>query len=85
MRNLFLTIYTAVVYRQFMKLSDWTQLNDIKPAQLAAMLGTSYPAAYRYMHEGRVPEYGVMLKIYELTDGGVTPNDFILPTKGKRK
>jgi len=68
-----------------MKLQEWTTLNDVKPAQLAGLLGTSYPAAYRYMHEGRIPEYNVLLKIYEITDGAVTPNDFILPVKRGRK
>jgi transcriptional regulator with XRE-family HTH domain len=74
-----------------MKLNEWTSSNNVKPRQLAAMLGLTYAAAHRYINGKRLPEPDVMKRIAEITANSVTPNDFILtsneprPTKPRRK
>lgn len=59
-----------------MKLSAWLSEKKKKPMWLADKLGVSTVSARRYCNGERRPEYEVMLAIYQLTGGRVTPNDF---------
>jgi hypothetical protein len=43
---------------------------------LAEKLGVSYPSAYRYIYQCRLPDQKHIIAIYILTRGAVQPNDF---------
>lgn len=58
-----------------MKLSEWRKAKDLKPVDVAALIGCTTVALGRY-ERGRVPEPGKLQKIIEVTGGAVTANDF---------
>lgn len=71
-----LAIFAVPVYVICMKLKTYIESHGLSPARFAAMIGVSQPAVHRYVHNGRIPQRAVMLRISEVTGGKVTPNDF---------
>lgn len=59
-----------------MKLSDWRRQNSLKQQQLADDLGCIVTSIARYETGLRRPDGPTMIRIYQLTDGLVQPNDF---------
>ncbi len=60
-----------------MRLDDWCALSNVTPAQLQRKLGLqSRVSTYRYLRNERTPAPDVMRRIYDVTNGLVTPNDF---------
>lgn len=63
-----------------MKLRDYRKLQNLTQTKFAKLIGaTSYVIIARYESGVRVPSPTAMRKIYEVTGGKVTPNDFVLP------
>lgn len=60
-----------------MTLSDWLQQNGGSPEWLAERLGIGRPAVTRYLNGSRRPEWDVIERIMQVTDGKVTANDFV--------
>ena len=60
-----------------MKLSSYLDINDISDAGFARQLGVSRQAVQRYRTADRRPAEEIILKIYLVTKGAVTPNDFM--------
>lgn len=54
----------------------WLLEKNITIEQFAERIGVSRSQAHRYLNEGAVPRPKIMLKIFDLTNGDVTPNDF---------
>ena len=50
----------------------------ITQGQLARDLGCTQTAVSRYLSGERIPRPSVMLLIYKVSDGAVTPNDLVL-------
>ncbi len=59
-----------------MKLADWLKTNHITKKELAHQIGTHPLSVRRYLKGERKPTDEVMLKIIEVTNGSVMPNDF---------
>lgn len=70
-----------------MKLKTYMERHKLSPARFAALIGVSQPAVHRYVHNGRIPQRDVMLRIVEATGGKVTPTDFydVEQKKSRRK
>jgi hypothetical protein len=59
-----------------MRLKDWLELNEVKPARFAAQIGVHRSLVSRYVNRGAVPQPDVMRQIFVVTCGAVTPDDF---------
>ena len=62
-----------------MRLSEYLQSNNLTSADLAAKIGNVTSEAVRLWATGkRVPRAEQMRRIVEVTEGQVTPNDFLM-------
>jgi transcriptional regulator with XRE-family HTH domain len=59
-----------------MKLATWRRLKSFTQQQLADELGCIVTSIARYETGLRRPDGPTMIRIYELTEGKVEPNDF---------
>ncbi len=60
-----------------MKLKHYLIMHQMTPAEFARQLGvTSRTTIHRYVNGERMPSPEMMRKIYDATNGEVTPNDF---------
>jgi len=59
-----------------MKLATYLENNEISDAAFARQIGVERQAVGRYKSGDRFPEKPILLKIYEVTAGAVTANDF---------
>ena len=63
-----------------MKLSDFMKTAGLDDEALAAQVGDcSAHAVKKWRYQERVPRPEQMRRIAEITEGRVTPNDFVLP------
>lgn len=60
-----------------MKLTDYLASQSISDADFANVIGVSRQAVHRYKTGERAPEWPVLAKIRDATDGAVTPDDFL--------
>lgn len=60
-----------------MQLFEFLHLNRISKKGFAAKLGISYPTFLAYYHSQRLPKLDVAKKIFELTEGKVSIDDFV--------
>lgn len=49
---------------------------NLSDAEFGALIERSRQAVHRYRSGDRMPDQATMEKIFEVTDGAVTPNDF---------
>jgi transcriptional regulator with XRE-family HTH domain len=61
------------------KLSRWAEKNGLRPHELSRLLGLERQHLWRIMTSRNRPGWPTLLKIMQLTNGQVTPNDFGLP------
>lgn len=59
-----------------MKLQNYLALNAVKQKDFAARIGENQTCVNRYCLGQRIPRPDVMRKIFDATNGAVTPNDF---------
>ena len=59
-----------------MKLAEWRRNAGLTQQELADRLGCILTTVARYETGLRTPEGPMMLKIFDVTDGAVQPNDF---------
>ncbi len=59
-----------------MKLESWRIKEGLSIQDLAERIGESYETTRRYITGCRRPQAAQMTKIYVVTGGAVTPNDF---------
>lgn len=57
-------------------LKAWRKRNGLTQTDVGIAIGVLKSAVCRY-EQGRAPEWKVMLRIHELTDGEVKPNDWL--------
>lgn len=61
-----------------MKLAEYMRSSAISDEAFAALVGDCTPhAVKKWFYEERVPRPEQMRRIFEVTNGAVTPNDFI--------
>lgn len=66
-----------------MRLREYLKINNLQMAQFGEQIGTTGPTVCR-IAAGQVPRRDLMVKIYEATEGRVTPNDLVgITTHGK--
>ena len=61
-----------------MRLEQWLTETGTTQGKLARELEITQTAISRYISGARIPRAEHMVEIYEITDGVVTPNDFVL-------
>lgn len=61
-----------------MTLNKYLSQNQTTVKSFAAKIGLKEISLYRYMRNTRVPRPEIMIRIFDVTDGAVTPNDFHL-------
>jgi transcriptional regulator with XRE-family HTH domain len=54
----------------------WVAAQNITIQKFASIIRVSRSQAHKYIHENVIPKPGTMLKIFDVTNGGITPNDF---------
>lgn len=59
-----------------MRLKEYFEINGITPEVAAEALDTTGVSINRYLKGRRIPNQKYMQKIFEYTNGAVTPNDF---------
>ena len=59
-----------------MNLQTYMNKYDISDPQMATLVGVTPTSIYRYRAKRQKPEEVVMLRIWEVTNKAVTPNDF---------
>ena len=59
-----------------MTLKDYMKEHNLKPDEFASLAGFSVGGVLKWMSGERFPRPGALKKIFEVTDGTVTPNDF---------
>ncbi len=59
-----------------MKLADFMTAHGLGPSEMAKRLGVNHATVIRYRDSQRRPDSDVMARIFEVTNGSVTPNDF---------
>ena len=68
-----------------MTLTEYLQHRDITAVQLAAELGIDQSSLSRIIRGDQLPRKPLMRRIYQVTDGQVTPNDiFGIPEQTDR-
>jgi predicted transcriptional regulator len=69
-----------------MKLRTWHIKTKTSIPAIAESLKVSERSVYRYMDEndGRMPEKNVLVRLWELTGGKVTANDFVPLTEAQK-
>lgn len=60
-----------------MTLADYLVDRKIKDSDFAEAIGVSRMTLWRYKSGDRRPEWDVLKRIVQATDGHVTPNDFL--------
>lgn len=60
-----------------MRLADYLTDRKIKDAAFAVQIGVTRQAVGRYKFGERKPEWPVLQRIADATEGHVTPNDFL--------
>ena len=66
-----------------MKLSTFLDRAAIKPSEFARQIGVPRQTLHRYLAGERTPRSEILHRIREVTNGEVTPNDFLQTTNGK--
>lgn len=62
-----------------MTLSDFMATQNIRPAEMAALIGdVSASGVIKWARGERIPRPDQQRRIFDATDGKVTPNDFVL-------
>ena len=61
-----------------MRLAEWMAEPATSQGQLARHIGCSQTAISRYLSGQRIPRPAVMLLIYDVSDGAVSPDDLVL-------
>ena len=60
-----------------MKLGEYLRREAITQEAFAAMIGVAQNAVSKWVHGHRMPRRAVLERITEITNGSVTPNDFV--------
>lgn len=60
-----------------MQLSEYLKAKGVSDEDFGQSIGVTRQAVHRYKTFDRFPDRPVLAKILEVTDGEVTPNDFL--------
>jgi len=70
--------FWSILYSQFMYLEKWCHLTNTSRRSLAKKLGDiSATSVARWTNSKRFPKPKDLIRIIKITDGAVTPNDFV--------
>ena len=59
-----------------MKLATWIKIKDVNIKKFAKKIGKNRGVVHKYIYESVIPKRDVMVKIYCITQGAVSANDF---------
>ena len=59
-----------------MQLKEWLRRNNVPMHVFVRMIGAPKSSVYKYLYEDVIPRKDVMLRIYYVTCGAVSANDF---------
>lgn len=77
------SVYASPMNQGIVKLQQWMETLGMGRPQLARLLKVTQPAVHRYLH-GRVPSPTMMSRIMTVTEGAVTPTDWLTPAEATR-
>lgn len=60
-------------------LARWLERNGVSQREFALLIGVSQPAVWKWIHKGYCPSDNVIRMVTQLTDGAVTPGDWLAP------
>lgn len=60
-----------------MRIQTYIEHNHMSYAEFAKLIPVATTAVYKWCHGQRVPRQAQMARLYEVTNGAVTPNDFL--------
>jgi transcriptional regulator with XRE-family HTH domain len=66
------------------KLRQYIEAERISARAFARIIKATQPTVHRYLH-GRVPSVEIMARITKATEGAVTPNDWLTPSRASAK
>lgn len=69
------------------KLRRYIEARGLSPARFASLIFVTQPSVHRYLY-GRIPSPPVMQQIKAVTEGEISPNDWLTPLdepKAKKK
>lgn len=59
-----------------MELKSWAMIQKLKDSEVAKVLGISQSHVHKYLYEKSIPKPKLMRRIFIVTLGAVTANDF---------
>ena len=59
-----------------MRLIKWIQIHNMKLNEFAKKIGKNRSEVHKYVYEDVIPQRKIMMRIYRITYGAVTANDF---------
>lgn len=59
-----------------MRLEKWLELQKMQVQVFAKKIGKNRSLVHKYIHEDVIPKHEVIVKIYRITCGAVSANDF---------
>ncbi|WP_341750218.1 hypothetical protein [Candidatus Tisiphia endosymbiont of Sialis lutaria] len=59
-----------------MRLEIWMQWNKRSSGEVAKLFNVSQAHIHKYLYEDTIPKRKIMMNIFKITQGAVTPNDF---------
>lgn len=68
-----------------MRLAEYLEEKKISDSAFAAQIGTSTQSVHRYKSGQRFPRPKILSKIFEISGGQITANDFAVLPKLKRR
>lgn len=68
-----------------MKLQDYLRRHQLSPKAFAERINVSSVTVTRYMTGARRPDWDVMSRIVDATDGAVTADDFLTVERVRRR
>ncbi|WP_375326240.1 hypothetical protein [Candidatus Tisiphia endosymbiont of Nemotelus uliginosus] len=74
--SVFLVGMNNLKTNSFMQLITWLEIQRLSIQEFAKKIRKDASLVHKYMYEGVIPRLPVMQKIYLVTSGSVTANDF---------
>lgn len=59
-----------------MRLEVWMKWNNKSSSEVAKLFNVTQAHIHKYLYERSIPKDKIMLRIFEVTQGAVSPNDF---------
>lgn len=66
----------AITFREYMKIKEYLKKHNMTTEAFSIKADTSYTTCVKWIYQSRIPSKNYMKKIYQITGGKVSANDF---------